>query len=171
MDALGIPEKMILFPSAIGCVNAWSKTKNQNEKLEVSGNPATRRISLLKWNLANGLIPENLKKANLILEKNYEKSPGILRLKEIKEKWNPESLTYSKMPKTAAKSAISAQKTINGWVFSGPELTDLVRSWLENPEKNNGVAILADSAEGYAGIANKKRKRPTLQLWFKKETK
>jgi hypothetical protein len=125
----------------------------------------------LKWTLPQGATPKNLLKAKITINRSYEKNPGNLRLIAVSETWSQDSLKYENMPNTANKKLISAKRSKNGWIFEGADLTQLTRSWLENPDKNNGVAILADSTDGYAGIANKKRERPKLILEFAKEAK
>lgn len=153
-DTTSFPKHIELLPSDIMCINKWNNN-HTTTKLEISGNPATKRIIFLKWQLQN-IDNKNLNSAEIILNTSYKKSPGKIIAGPITQNWNTIELTNNLPVILTANASFSSEIKNNIISFKGDNITALIKRWSSEPEKNNGIWISASNSNGYAGFKDNK---------------
>ena len=104
-------------------------------------------ISLLQFDLSSlpaGTTATNVARANLILFLHSVTTPGAIQLYLVDQSWGPCTVTYHTAP--TMLSPAFAQVPIEAGTsndFLVVDVTTQVQNWLDAPNSNNGIAILA----------------------------
>ena len=99
-----------------------------------------------------GTLSSQVSKATLTFYVSKINTPGRLDIRTVNALWNEYSLTYLNTP--ARGKAIATSSTVSRpGTFVTVDVTDLVKSWIDSPSSNHGVAIFPSTATPMAFVA------------------
>lgn len=108
------------------------------------GNGATALLSFSFDALPSGTTSANVARATLRLYVNRVDVPGLINVQPVSGSWSEGAATYNTLPPLQAPVQIFSVSQPN--MFLSIDVTSLVKTWLDSPSGNFGVALTAASA-------------------------
>src|SRR5579885_3505010 len=122
------------------------KSSGDDEWLDIDGKSNT--VGLLKFDLSvlsPGISPNAISKAVLRLWASRVQNPGTFSVYMVSGRWNESTVTFAGAPSIGAPVARHVAVTSDG-DFIAVDITSAVQLWIASPDKNSGLALVADDA-------------------------